>query len=356
MSKIAIISGSLSRGGAERVSLYLADKLRTYHNETVLITTRIAEQEYLLPNGVKRINVVCSSYNVIGRLRKIIKSENPDLILIMGTSNTTYAIPALWGLKKKVVVSERNSPTHFAGRKITKWISRFLLRFADGFVFQTQEVKEFYSILLKGRGVVIPNPLFLNNLIKPYNSDRKLRIVTAGRLVNQKNQALLIKAFSMLLPKFPDYILEIFGEGPNRQKLQLQIQQLGLQSKVFLRGNVEDLFHRIIDASIFVMTSDFEGMPNALIEAMALGIPCISSDCPSGGPRDLICHKVNGMLFPVGNCNELVSCMDYMLSDPKGSRSMGIEATKIRQKLDENLIIKEWNSYFSEILKDTYNH
>lgn len=112
MKKIAILSGTLARGGAERVSLYLADKLRDFGVETVLVTMNVAPNEYSVPNGVRRVNVTeQKTYSVLG-LRRVLKKEKPDLFLIMGSSNATYAIPASLGLRSKIIVSERNSPAN----------------------------------------------------------------------------------------------------------------------------------------------------------------------------------------------------------------------------------------------------
>jgi len=220
------------------------------------------------------------------------------------------------------------------------------MKLADGFVFQTEDAKLFYSKLLKGRGVVIPNPLFVEGMPEPYLGTREQRIVTAGRLVDQKNQKMLIEAFSIIASDYPNYILDIYGEGPNRSLLQNLILSKQLQDRVFLKGNVPDILERIKKASCFVMSSDFEGMPNALIEAMALGLPCISTDCPCGGPKELISDGLNGMLVKVGNVDNLADCLRRLLSNEKMANEMGSNAVKVREKLDAGKVVNDWNDYF----------
>lgn len=350
MKKIAILSGTLARGGAERVSLYLADKLRDFGVETVLVTMNVAPNEYSVPNGVRRVNVTeQKTYSVLG-LRRVLKKEKPDLFLIMGSSNATYAIPASLGIRSKIIVSERNSPANFKGRKVTMIISRQLMKLADGFVFQTEDAKSFYSKLLEGRGVVIPNPLFVEGMPDPYIGTRERRIVTAGRLVDQKNQKLLIEAFAIIATDYPDFILDIYGEGPNRSILQNLIISKNLQERVFLKGNVPDILERIKKAFCFVMSSDFEGMPNALIESMAMGLPCISTDCPCGGPKTLIDDGLNGMLFKVGNLDDLVDRLRLLLSNETMASEMGSNAVKVREKLDAGKVVNDWHDYFMKIL------
>lgn len=349
MKKLAIISGSLSRGGAERVSIYLADKLRDFGLETVLVTMRVADKEYPLPEGVTRVCVPNGETYSIFSLRNTLKKLRPDVVLIMGSSNVTYAMPASMGIGAKIIVSERNSPANFAGRRITKWLSHYLFRFANGYVFQTNEAKDYYKNIIGDKGAVIFNPLFTDGLPEPYYGIREKRIVTAGRLVDQKNQELLINAYSLLPDSYRDYIVEIYGDGPNKDKLINLIKSKGLEKNIYLKGNVSDIFERICKASCFVMTSNFEGMPNALIEAMAIGLPCISTDCPCGGPRELIQDGVNGMLFNVGNTRELADSLEKVLSDNVLSKALSTNALFIKEKLRADSIVKQWYNYIMTV-------
>lgn len=347
MKNLAIVCGSLAHGGAERVSVYLAQFMYKKGVKCSLITMNKAKIEYAVPRGVNRINVADLSSNIFLGLRKAYVACDADTILIMGVSNCIYAIPPLWGLGKKVVVSERNSPMNFAGRRSIRIISRRLMKYADGYVFQTEDAKKFYDLALKGRGTVIPNPLITDNMPEPYAGVREKRIVSVGRLNPQKNQKILIEAFALIHKNYPDYILEIYGEGILHQELQKVIDRNNLSEKVFLRGNVNNVFQKILKASVFVMSSDFEGMPNALIEAMALGLPCISTDCPCGGPKYLINNGVNGLLCKVNDVESLKNTLATMLDNLQKANEMGVQAVNVRNLLDTNTIGDKWYNYLN---------
>ena len=355
MKKVIIYVDSLNRGGAEHVSVTLAEYMVKHNVECVLLTERICENEYDVPNGVKRISINAGNnkyFNFIKnifKLRSIIKRINADKLLIMDVPGCLLAIPATRGLSLKVIVSERNDPNHFSGKKLVAYISRRLMKYADGFVFQTKDAQEYYNDILENKGTIIANPLFTEKLPDIYLGEKKKNIVSVGRLDSQKNQKLLIDAFYEVNKKYPDFNLIIYGEGILRNELEQQIKFLGLEKKVELPGNISNVLDKIRDASIFVLSSNYEGMPNALIEAMALGIPCISTDCPCGGPKSLIENNINGLLFPVGNKEELVKQIFFYIENTSEAETIGARAINIRKKLDMNLICSQWYEYLDSI-------
>lgn len=351
MKNLIIYVDSLKRDGAERVSVNLSKYMTQQGVSCMLLTEWISENEYPVPDGVRRVSIgvhgnkyVHYMQNVI-KMRKILKQSSADTLLVMDLPGCLLAIPAAFGLKMKVVVSERNDPTHFPGKQIVAKVSRWLMSKADGFVFQTSGAKSFYKNITNNRGVIIPNPLFIDDLPQPFNGERKKAIVTAGRLTAQKNQKLLIEAYNEVQKRHPDYKLIIYGEGALRQTLTDQIKELNISEKVQMPGNKLDLLQRMKDSALFVMSSDFEGMPNALLEAMAIGLPCVSTDCPCGGPRAVIESGKNGLLVPVGNAEELEAAIEEMITDTEMADKMANEATKIRITLDSNNICKQWKDY-----------
>jgi glycosyltransferase involved in cell wall biosynthesis len=220
---------------------------------------------------------------------------------------------------------------------------------ADGYVFQTEEARSFYKGKYDKKSVIISNPLKIESLPKPYLEERKRNIVTVGRLHPQKNQMLLIQAFEEIKDKYPDYNLIIYGEGVLRKELQEYINDNKLDSRIIMPGNVLNLLSLIKDSGIFILSSDFEGMPNALIEAMALGLPCISTDCPCGGPKSLIENGENGLLFEVGNKNQLINAIEYMINNPDKAKQMSEKAVNIRNTLNANHICEKWYNYIMSI-------
>lgn len=353
--KIILYNGSLAYGGAERVTVYLAEYFSNNNIDTMIVTTSVADKEYEVSKNIKRKSLFNKeekrgNINIIKRLRQLLKREQPDMLLIMGTPLIMYAVPAAMGLKTKVIVSERNSPQNFAGKKTTKIISNWLLPLADGYVFQTHDAANYY-LKIKDNKRIIPNPLFKENLPEPYKDERRKEIVNVGRLNKQKNQEMLIRAFSKIADKYPKYKLVIYGEGPERTNLERIIEELNLAEKVIMPGSFSNVVQRIKSASLFAFSSDFEGMPNALIEAMALGLPVISTDCPCGGPRELIDDGVNGLLVPVGDIDTFANKMDYILSNEKKADLMANKAVNIKEKLDSQYIGQQWLDFCLEIIK-----
>jgi glycosyltransferase involved in cell wall biosynthesis len=354
--KIILYNSSLAYGGAERVTVYLAEYFSNNNIDTMIVTNNIADQEYQVQNNVKHKSLFNkhekrSNVNTIKKLRKLLKKEQPDVLLVMGTPLIMYAIPAAMGLKTKVIVSERNSPQNFAGKKSTKIISNWLFTFADGYVFQTHDAASYYS-KIKGNKKIIPNPLFTKDLPEPYEGERKKEVVNVGRLNKQKNQEMLIRAFSKIADKYHEYQLIIYGEGPERNNLEKIIKELNLVNRVMMPGAFSNVLEKIKTSSLFAFSSDFEGMPNALIEAMALGLPVISTDCPCGGPRELIDDGINGLLVPVGDIDTFVNKMDYILSNKERAGLMASKAVNIREKLDSQNIGRQWLDFCLEVINN----
>ncbi|AOY75605.1 hypothetical protein BJL90_06690 [Clostridium formicaceticum] len=352
--KIAIIANSLSLGGAERVSLILAEWMISQGVDAFLFTlNKDREEGYVLGPSINRVAINNKSnpskVKLIRELRKNLRKYGINKVLVMGVPLAVYAIPASAGLNISVVVSERNDPANFKGRTITKLLSRSLMLLADGFIFQTERAKNYYSNVVQSKSTVIPNPLLVDTLPAPFNGVRSKRIVTAGRLVPQKNHELLIRVFKGIEEAYPEYTLTIYGNGSERGRLEKLIEGLNLENKVFLPGATKKLFKEIIDAEVFILSSDFEGMPNALIEAMALGIPCISTDCPSGGPRELIKNMKNGVLVPVRNVKAMEDAIKMLISDNALSKMIGNNAVSIRSDLNIDTICQEWLEYLLKV-------
>lgn len=349
--KIIIVISTPELGGAQRVAINIAKWIGSNTNHTALLvaigtTSRnsydFSDLDFI---SLKKKN------KVLG-LRDIINERQPDLLLTMGVPLCLYTIPACIGTGVKHIVSERNDPVHFAGKWIVKYISRGLMRFADGFVFQTRDAQGFYGDKIAKRSVIIHNPLFSMNDMpsERYKGKRRKVIVSVGRLNIQKNQHLLINAFANIHREYPEFRLIIYGEGPEREALEKCIKNNGMQDYVSLPGSTNKVFEYLYDAYLFVLPSDFEGMPNALLEAMALGLPCISTNCPCGGPSELITSGANGLLVPVGDQKALETAIIRCISNPSEANRLGNDAFIIRETHDVNVICQQWMSYFESII------
>jgi len=222
-------------------------------------------------------------------------------------------------------------------------------------VFQTSDAKKYYNIIDESKQIILKNPVSSEFDVEPFKGERKKVIVTAGRLSEQKNHELLIEAFSKVKDKFPEYKLVIYGDGPLKDKLQNKIEAVGGENNIILAGRVNQIIDKIHDASLFVLSSNFEGMPNALLEAMSLGLPCISTDCPVGGPREIIVNNENGVLVKLNNADDMANAIDKILSDREFAEKIGNNANKIYNQFSVENVCNKWEAFVIKIMKKFYN-
>ena len=352
MMNCVIVIDTPGRGGAERVAFTLARWLMNQSDMQVSICALQESKKMTYPtDGYDYMNLK-GKHRII-ELRHFVKNKQADIVLTMGVPLCVYTVPALLGLPVKHIVSERNSPANFAGKWITKVLSRMLMKTADGFVFQTKQAQAYYGGSIAKRSVVISNPIIDLSDFPPVHAEkREKKIVAVGRLAKQKNFKLLIDAFSSLPDRYSEYKLVIYGDGPERGELSRRVEEKGLSGRVSMPGTSEHVHQDIANATLFVMSSDFEGMPNALMEAMALGLPCISTDCPCGGPSELIEYGVNGLLVPLGNKDAMVTAMARVLDDNMFSDKLSKNAINIRDTHNLDIICKMWLRYFDSFLNE----
>ncbi|MCC5894467.1 MAG: glycosyltransferase family 4 protein [Alkalibacterium sp.] len=356
---ITIFIGGLSGGGAERVVCNLSNYLSSNHKVTIL-TMSDDTSAYPLNETVNRVTLSNNSENKnylskniirLFRFNKFIRDTKSDVYLVMLPVTINIMLLHKVLIKSPIIVSERCDPyKRYESSKLKKFFMRKLYPKADGFVFQTEDAMDYYKKIINGKGIVIPNAINPEFIKRSFDGTRTKKIVSAGRLTNQKNFSILIRAFSIISKYHPEYELVIYGDGPQRGALERLVSELDLKNRVRLPGYVKDLGSQIIDSSLFVLSSDYEGMPNALMEAMALGVPCISTDCPVGGPKFLIDNNINGILTPVNNLDKLAEAMNKVLSDEEFAESLCKNAKNITQTLGYKNIYNKWESYIIQIV------
>lgn len=356
--KIMFCVGNMGKGGAERVIANLSKYLVSNNHKVVIVTTTSTDSQYELDKNIKIVavdkkqtkkNIVSRTINRIFRMKELEKLYNPDLILAFLPEPSCRVLIANYFNEKKIIVSVRNDPSKEYDTIFKKILMHILFRRSDGFIFQTKDAKKFFPKKIQDKSCVIPNSLNPNFIKKPYNGKRKLKIVNVGRLEEQKNHMLLLKAFNKFHKIYPEYELHIFGIGSLFEQLQIEIKKLNLENKVFLRGNVDNIKEEIYKAKMFVLSSNYEGMPNALIEAMALGVPSISTDCPCGGPKFLIDNNVNGILVPTNDVEKLTNSMIELVENEEKSKKISKNASLISNKLDPQKINKQWLEYILKV-------
>ena len=346
----------LAQGGTERVVVNLAEYFIEQGYIVTIATTHKTEKEYLISNKIHRVltspghdfisnSRVRNFFVRLKTLRKVLKDQNPDVVVSFIGKNNMMAILASTFLAIPVYVAVRGEPTEEYAGKMMRLVSKTLFYFSKGIILQTKQSMDYFPKPLRKKCVIMKNPLKAEFLEENNREHVENTIVTVGRCDANKNQKLLIDGFSIIAHKYPDTQTIIYGDGELREELIQYVRKLGLENQIKLPGLINNTRETIRNASIFVLTSNTEGMPNALIEAMVLGLPVISTDCPCGGPATLIEQNRNGILIGVNNKEQLAENLDKLLSKKDLRNSLGKEAAKMKELLHPDLVNKEWEKY-----------
>lgn len=351
MKKIAFVTRVISSGGAENVLRQIIRASVGRGIECLVITVWKSAYSAELPENVRVVELKQAGDGLKGKfiqysqMRKLICKEKCDLVLSMPEDIGIYVIAAMLGTGIPVVVSERNNPWVMPDKKVTRILRRLMYPFVNGLIFQTERAASFFPASQRKKGIVLPNPLDVSRLPEVYRGEREKTVVSAGRLANQKNFPLLIEAFSIFYETHRDYQLVIYGGGSKRQELEaLAAEKLPADTWHF-PGRVDDLPERISRCGIFALSSDFEGVPNVLIEALAVGTPAVSTDCAPGGAAELIQNGKNGLIVPVKDADALAEGLSYMADHPAEAAAMAAEGVKIRERLDAEKVTADWLDY-----------
>lgn len=345
--KIAFLHIGMARDGAERVIARLANKYAEKGYDVDILVLLVEDVGYEFHDHVRIVSLVRKDksriQNVpfwIREVRKYIKKNNPKHIISFSMYVNLITLIANLGLKKKILISERNDPSSDGRGFLAKAATYLLYGGASKVVFQTERAMNCFPRYIKKKGRIITNPVEVEC---EASCTPKKKIVTIGRLEPQKNQRVLIEAFGLFCKDHPDYELEIFGEGSLRQKLSEQILRLGLADNVKLRGNVQGVHHQVADAQMFVLSSDYEGLSNALLEAMMMGLPCISTRC--AGSDEVIQSGDNGILVDIGSVDGLYKAMTSVADDIQYRMRLSTNAKKSAARFRSASVIDEWMKY-----------
>lgn len=346
---IVFTTGTLSAGGAERVISSIANSLAVDNNHVTIVMWFDSPIFYTLNDKIETI--VLKSNLIISKMREfrgIIQQINPDIVMSFLAPINMVTTVTMIGLKIKLVVSERNDPRYVPFNSILRTARNMLYYFATGITTQTDNNKVYFSQRLQSKCTVIFNPVNIKSEMQgaALRTEKIHKIVAVSRLVKQKNLQMLINAFEQSLQKYPVYKLYIYGEGDEENRLKQIVTQKKLNGNIFFLGSAKDVYDKIIDAEIFVLCSNFEGMPNALLEAMSLGLPCIATKV--SGAIDLIDNGKNGVLISVGDEQSLANEICKLLADRNRREIIGKEASKLFDKLNPDVIIEQWKRYIAD--------
>lgn len=351
MKLLFVIQNSHGWAGTERVLSLIANSLSNHYEIEILSLSVKPQSEtgYQFDKRIRRIYLPVSSNFVrilvsnlsIGRF---IDKNNYDLVILAGIGEIKYFILTVFLHKTKIAAWE-----HFNAAYTYKRFNRkFAARFCDAIVVLSKnDLSDWYQLLSpKARIVQIPNPVpFFPRQI---SSLRSKTILALGRLEQQKRFDLLIDAFAIFSKIHLDWKLRIRGSGSEEEKLKLKVDTLGLTDKIQILDPTSNVEAEYLDASIYAMSSKFEGFPMTLLEAMAYGIPCVSFDCPNG-PSEIINDGEDGFIVPLDDIKMLASRMRLIADDEALKYCLGKKARENIQRFDLNSITMLWTAFIQEL-------
>lgn len=362
--KIGFLIVNLSAGGAERATCALANFMAEAGHEVHIITIENTPAFYYLSEKVKRtvvespdiagLNKIKRALGAVKKMfviRRTVKALRLDALLGMSSFMSMYALFSAVFTKTKAISNERSNPFTYLAGGMQNLLKKLTFTLSDGAVLQTQRAASFFPSSAQKKAAVIPNAVFNPVVFETPRCENKTKTVCAmGRLIECKGFDVLMRAFAEFSKEHPDYELKIFGDGALREELEIFASSLGAGDKIRLMGNDINAIKQVAQGEIFVLSSRMEGMPNALMEAMACGVACVSTDCDMG-PAELIEDGVNGLLVPVDDAEAMANAMSRYADDEKFRHSVEDEAYKMRTTHSIEDIGKRWLDYLEKVCK-----
>jgi len=366
MKKILFHHNCLEQGGAERVVSNLANQFAKEGYDIIVATEWEGKDEFKLDEAVRRIHVGLTdkdeNKNRIAKvlvrllnLRRLLKQEKPDVAIGFTRKPLYRLLMAAMGVKVPVIIAVRTNPEVGYVSLTDKLCIPFLFRRADGAVFQTVGQRDFFPEFLRKRSILILNHISDKYLKLPENIEKEKLIIHTGRVVDFKDQPMLLRAFLKVHEKHPQYQLLLYGQDSfdgTWEILEGIIKDNKAEEFIHLMGGSDELEKEIPRGEIYVFSSEWEGLPNALIEAMCLGMPVVATDCPCGGPRTVIEDGVNGLLVPIKNEDALAEGMNKLIENPQLAKQMGENARKLVDVINGPAITKQWREYIISVVEE----
>lgn len=360
--KIVIVRDSLSRanGGAITALLSLAANIKDEYDlkfvflyEDTVDKVALAGYEYecILPTfNIPRIERKVRLYtSTKWKLNVILKKEAPDCVISFGSTSLTLVTMLKSRRGYRTIYSERSDPNYCA-RTISDKLRYYCYNFADKMVFQVPGVRDYFNEKIRKKSVIIPNPVGIPT--EQWRLEGTKDIVCVARMeMRQKRHDVLFKAFKKVLERVPEVRLHLYGDGGDMQKTRNLAGVMGLEDKVVFHGNIKNVKDAIGKYRVSVLTSDYEGMPNTLLEAMAKGMPVVATDCSPGGAAYLIENNINGILVPRGDSDAVAEAIVKILKDDSFAIKIGNAARERAKQQSYERNKEEWLKTISEVLK-----
>ncbi len=355
MDRILFFIETTYGGGAERVTVNIANCLAKKGYQIYICRICNSERSYSISDNVKifdrdriydiKLLDFASRFFYICKCLRVIKPQF-SISLSMFSSNFLISIAGLFS-KSKIVLSERNDPRRFPKQKVKKLLRDFSYYMSDGLVLQTEYVKKLFPACISRKAVVIANPVCMVEHTK--SIDRNKVIINCSRLDKQKNLKLLLEAFSDIAKRYNDFSLEIYGEGRLKHELEKYGEELLIKDRFTIYSYVDNVIEKMRQAYMYVSSSDYEGISNSMLEALATGMPVICTDCPVGGASMVIKNGENGLLVPVNDRKKLAEAMEKIILDENFAKRIGENARQSIEKYNIDCISDQWITYLGQL-------
>lgn len=359
---IAFHISSMVKAGAQRVVYNLMNYYLAEGYQVSLVTIYQGEDEYELDERIERIysdlteeelsnSRIANFYNRVKKLKQIWKQIRPDAIVAFMGKTNMMALLSTIGMDIPVYVSVRSDPNREYYNSVLRFLSKNLFCRAAGVIVQTQDAYDYFPKRIKKKAKILPNPLNPQFIRERFEGEREPEIVTVGRIDKNKNHIMLIQAFAAVAKHYPEFRVVLYGDGEEKEKLERQVREMGLEERIVFAGVKTNTQDYLWKSRVFVLTSKVEGMPNVLLEAMALGLTVISTDCPCGGPRTVIRHEKNGLLIPVDDVEALEMAIRRVLDNPQFADELGKNAAQIGKDMAPDKVNRMWMDYIEQGMK-----
>lgn len=355
---LVLCAPSLAQGGAERVICWLADGLRKRGHEIVLVTAASRERDFYSPPALAQRISLADDMATRGdmaafrALRKFLSQRRPDLVITFLPRTNVASVLASRLAGCRVVVCERIDPRMEPLPWSTRIGRAIVYPLSHGIVLQTAGATAWAKRRVPfGRLGIIPNPV--RRLVRPAGIEPVPVMLGVGRLFPQKRFDRLIDTFAALAADFPQLRLRIVGDGPLRDQLRRRADATGFGPRIELPGAIRDIESEYARARLFVLSSDFEGFPNVLAEAMSFGLPVVAIDCPTG-PADLIRSGKDGILVPLGDEQGLITAVQSVLRDEGFAARLGREARDVTTRYAPEVVLDQWETYIATVSRSVH--
>lgn len=355
--KILFVVSQLKVGGAAKMIKYVANLCVSHFGSVTMMSYLDDYTPTDLNPAIRRIDLGLSIHKIpiwrvraLVKHRKVLREGKYDIVCTFLPDMSAMSRLASMGRNTIVVSAERGDPFEFS--KFWKAFTTWTYAKSDYCFFQLDKARDFFGERVAKHSFVIPNPYVPVDGVSPYFGERKKTIVSAGRFADQKRFDILIQSFAKVHKTHPDYRLVLYGDGDCKPMYQELSNKLGIAEYVDYPGYVSDVASCIREDGIFVLSSDYEGIPNSLIEAMSVGLPCVATNCTPGGPDFLTDSGKRGLLVPIRDVDKMAAAINNLIENPDLAATLSKDAADIVKVLDIEVINKMWIDAFKQMINN----